>query len=314
MANIKIGKFTISPQSGSPGEDIAIGHTLSEAHTGRSSYQKLVRASISNAGANASATETLVVNGAPVKLTLNTSQLEIAYNVTTATINGVSNAARFRVSSTGKAITLVTNTGYTVSGNEGTFSNGFGTQDEGAVAIKVQFDANNTTSTVTIPVKVEYIDGTTWKVAGTFNILQSSSDADVVFTITPSTLSAFANTGGSQTVSISSNVGYSIEVQGDVSTDWVTLDRTTGTASTSNLKITAAAQAVGAAAREVSLKFKSTITGSVIGTLAISQLAGDAFAISWESNTLTFEPDAVGDIQTNKLTSNGDWYIEEVIS
>lgn len=310
--SIKIGKWEIAPQSGSAGTH-QIGHKLTERHTGRNRYQKLIRASISDPKADVSAIETLEIAGLTPFLTLNTSQTEIAYNVTNVTINGTSNAAKFRVSSSGKAITLVTNSGYTVSGNEGTFTSGFGEMTEGNIAIKVQFTSNSTTSSVTIPVKVEYYDGSTWNVAGTHNIIQSSSDADVSFTITPSTLSQFTKVGGKQTVSITSNIAYSIEVQGDTDTSWVTLSRQSGTASTQSLDITASAQAVGASERELSIKFKSTVTNSVIGTLEVSQDKGDDFAISWAQDTLTFTNDDINTIKNNTLTANSDWYLEENI-
>lgn len=312
MANLKIGKFEVAPQSGEAGS-VQIGHKLTERHTGRNKYQKLVRASISDPSANASAIETLEVAGLAPFLTLNTSQTEIAYNVTNVTINGMSNASKFRVSSTGKAITLVTNTGYTVSGNEGTFLNGFGEMAEGSISIKVQFEANNTPSSITIPVKVEYYDGSTWVLGGTHNIIQSSSDADVTFVITPATLTQFTKDGGKQTVSINSNVAYSIELQGDTETTWITLSRQSGTSGTAELDITAAAQAVGASARELSIKFKNNITGSVIGTLEVTQAKGEDFAISWENDTLTFTNDDVNTIKNNTLTANASWYLEENI-
>lgn len=312
MANLKIGKFEISPQSGEAGS-IQVGHKLTEKHTGRNKYQKLIRASLSNPAANVSAIETLEIVGLVPFLTLNTSQTEIAYNVTNVAINGVSNASKFRVSSAGKAITLVTNTGYTVSNNEGTFTSGFGEMAEGSISIKVQFTANNTNSTVNIPVTVEYYDGSTWKVGGAHTIYQSSSDADVTFVITPSTLTQFSKAGGKQTVSINSNIAYSIELQGDTETTWVTLSRQSGNSGTANLDITAAAQVVGASARELSIKFKNNVTGSVIGTLEVSQAKGDDFAISWESDTLTFTNDDVNNIKTNTLTANSSWYLEENI-
>jgi hypothetical protein len=312
MANLKIGKFEISPQSGEAGS-IQVGHKLTEKHTGRNKYQKLIRASISNPAANASAIETLEIVGLAPFLTLNTSQTEIAYNVTNVTINGVSNASKFRVKSTGKAITLVTNTGYTVSNNEGTFTSGFGEMAEGNISIKIQFTANNTASTINIPVTVEYYNGSTWLPGGTHIIYQSSSDADVTFVITPSTLTQFSKAGGKQTVSINSNIAYSIELQGDTETNWVTLSRQSGNSGTANLDITAAAQVVGASARELSIKFKNNVTGSVIGTLEVSQAKGDDFAISWESDTLTFTNDDVNNIKTNTLTANSSWYLEENI-
>ena len=312
MASLKIGKWEVSPQSGGAGTH-TIGHKLTEKHTGRNRYQKLIRASISNPAANKEAIETLEIAGLTPFLTLNTSQTEIAYNVTNVTINGVSNAAKFRVSSSGKAITLVTNSGYTVSSNEGTFTSGFGEMAEGSIAIKVQFAANNTTSAVTIPIKVEYYDGSAWKTSGTHNVIQSSSDADVTFTITPSTLSQFTKAGGKQSVSITSNIAYSIELQGDTDTSWITLSRQSGTASTQSLDITASAQVVGASARELNIKFKNTVTNSVIGTLEVSQAKGDDFAISWANATLTFTNDDINTIKNNTLTANSDWYLEENI-
>lgn len=310
MGNIKIGKWEISPQSGSAGKT-PIGHKLTERNTGRNKYQKLVRSTFVNSAAQKDAIETLEVAGLTPYLTLNTSTTEIAYNVTNVTINGMSNAAKFRVSSTGKSISLVANTGYTISGNEGTFTNGFGETAEGTIAIKVSFEPNNTTASVTIPIKVEYYNGSTWVVSGTHNVVQSSSDADVSFAITPSTLNEFTKDGGKQTVSITSNVAYSIELQGDTETSWITLSRQSGTATTQTLDITAAAQVVGASVRELSIKFKSNITNSVIGTLEVRQAKGEDYAISWEQSVLTFTNDDLNQIKTNNLTANADWYIEE---
>lgn len=310
--SFKIGKWEISPQSGVAGRH-EIGHKLVERHTGRKVYQKMVRAVISNPAANSNAVETLTIEGLAPFLTLNTSQTEIAYNVTSAVINGVSNAEKVRVSSSGKEVILVTNTGYTVSSNEGTFSNGFGEQAEGPISLKVQFATNSTTESVTIPVMLEFYDGSSWQTAGTHNIIQSSSDADVTFNVTPSVLSDFEGAGGSQTVSVTSNIAYSIEVQGDVETNWLTLSRSTGSASTEELVITAAAQAVGASAREVSVKFKSAVTGSVIGTLSVKQAAGEDFSISWESSTMTFTNDDLNTIKQNVLTANESWYLEEPV-
>lgn len=312
MASIKIGKWEISPQSGNAGTT-QIGHKLTERHTGRSKYQKLVRATISDPKADVEAIETLEIAGMAPYLSINTSQTEIAYSVTQVVINGMSNASKFRVSSTGKAITLTTNTGYTVSGNEGTFTNGFGEQVEGGIAIKVTFTSNSTTSSVTIPIKIEYYDGSEWKVAGTHNVIQSSSDADVSFTVTPATLETFAKEGGKQTITIESNIAYTIELQGDTETSWITLSRTTGSASTETLDITANAQVVGADARNLSIKFKNNITNSVIKTIEVSQAKGEDFAISWAQDVLTFTNDDVNTIKTNNLTANSAWQIEEKI-
>lgn len=106
MGSIKIGKFEISQQTGTAGKT-PVGHKLTEKHTGRNKYQKMVRASILASGSKLEAIETLEIQGMTPFLTLNTSQTEVAYNVTTATVNGKSNAEKFRVSSSGKAITVV---------------------------------------------------------------------------------------------------------------------------------------------------------------------------------------------------------------
>lgn len=312
MGNIKIGKWEISPQSGSSGKHM-IGHKLTERHSGRNRYQKMVRATFSNPAANKESVEILEIAGIAPFLTLNTSQTDVAYNTGSVVLNGVSNAQKFKITYSGKAVTLASNTGYTVSGNEGIFTSGFGELAEGTVAIKVTFANNNTTNTVSIPVTIQYWDGSKYVSGATHNIIQSSADADIQFTVSPTSLNQFAMAGGKQTVTITSNVAYSIELQGDSETSWVTLSRTSGTASTQTLDITTSAQVVGASAREVSIIFKSTITGSVIRTLTVSQAKGDDYAISWEQSTMTFTNDDLNLIKTNNLTANADWYIEEKI-
>ena len=123
----------------------------------------------------------------------------------------------------------------------------------------------------------------------------------------------FTKDGGKQTVTINSNIAYSIELQGDTETSWVTLSRTNGTATTQTLDITASAQVVGADARNLSIKFKSSVTQSVIGTLNVSQAKGEDFAISWAQDTLTFTNDDYNTIKNNTLTANSAWQIEEKI-
>ena len=64
MAGLKIGKFEVSPQTGGAGSTV-IGHKLTEKHTGRNKYQKLIRASISDPSANVSAMESIEKIDAP---------------------------------------------------------------------------------------------------------------------------------------------------------------------------------------------------------------------------------------------------------
>lgn len=306
---MKLGKFEVAQQSGAAGVQI-IGVKYVEQHTGRGKYMKQLRA---NAG-TANAVATYEIEGKPSFLTLDTDMSEIAYNVVQATINGVSNAEKFRVSTAeGKTITLKANTGYTVNANEGVFSEGFGVQNQAAVAILVEFAVNATAATIEYPVTVEIWNGTEWTAAGTFTIKQSSSDADVNFTITPETLSDFSKDGETKKISIESNIGYNITKQGGADTSWITLDRSTANAGTTEINVTAAAQAVGSSERNLSLVFKNQVSNSVIGTLTVRQSAGDAYAVSWENDTVTFDNSELNTIKNNSLTANAEWYLEEVV-
>lgn len=308
-STLKLGKFEVAQQSGAAGVQI-IGVKYVEQHTGRGKYMKQLRA---NAG-TANAVATYEIEGKPSFLTLDTDMSEIAYNVVQATINGVSNAEKFRVSTAeGKTITLKANTGYTVNANEGVFSEGFGVQNQAAVAILVEFAVNATAATIEYPVTVEIWNGTEWTAAGTFTIKQSSSDADVNFTITPETLSDFSKDGETKKISIESNIGYNITKQGGADTSWITLDRSTANAGTTEINVTAAAQAVGSSERNLSLVFKNQVSNSVIGTLTVRQSAGDAYAVSWENDTVTFDNSELNTIKNNSLTANAEWYLEEVV-
>ena len=309
MATLKFGKFEAAQQSGQAGVQI-IGVKYVEQHTGRAKHMKQLRA---NAG-TASAVATYEVEGKPSFLALDTDMSEIAYNIVQATINGISNAEKFRVStSEGKQITLKPNTGYTVNSNEGTFAEGFGLQNQAAVAVLIEFTVNATDATIEYPVSVEIYTGTEWKLAGTFTVKQSSSDADVHFTLTPDTLPAFSKAGESKTVSIESNIGFNITKQGGSDTSWITIDKSTGNAGTTEINITAAAQKVGTAERNLNLVFKNQVSNSVIGTLVIIQSKGDDYAVSWENNAVTFANNELNTIRNNNLTANAEWYIEEVV-
>ncbi|MDR1882983.1 MAG: hypothetical protein LBR26_09435 [Prevotella sp.] len=310
-----IGLFEIAPTSGTAGEN-NIGHKLREANTGRNQHQKLIRATITNPEANEDAIEILKVEAKPPFLTLDTEVADVVHNAIEKNIAGVSNAEKFRISTTdtGKNLSLKANTGYTVSGLVGTFTEGFGLTAQGTVSILVGFTTNTTAAAVDIPVLVEYYDGEAWQVAGTFTITQATSDSTVSFTLDPATLTQFDKAGEERTVSIQSNVGYTIEKQGGADVSWLTLSRVIGNVGTENLILAAAAQPVGASARELIVIFKSDITGSVIGQLAISQAAGDDFSISWENEEIAFTNNQVGTIIYNKLTANADWNIEEVLS
>lgn len=314
MTSFRIGKFEIGQQQGVAGE-VGIGHKYVEQHTGRNPYMKQVRATLTDPKASVEAIETLTVTGKKPFLTLETESSDISYNVQQVTINATSNAEKFRVATTGKAITLKPNAGYTVAENIGTFTDGFGLSNQGAVAAIVSFATNATAAVQDIPVKMEYWDGSAWQACGTHTIHQSSSDTEVHFTLDPTTVNPFTKAGGSVRVAVLSNMAYSIEKQGGSDVSWLTLDRTEGVASEvpTDLNITVAAQAVGADARNANIVFKSQITGSVIGTLFISETVGEAFAISWQNASISFTNDEVGTIKNNTLTANAAWALEEVI-
>lgn len=309
MATLKFGKFEAAQQSGQAGVQI-IGVKYVEQHTGRGKYMKQLRASAGTANAVA----TYEIEGKPSFLALDTDMSEIAYNIVQATINGTSNAEKFRVSTAeDKIITLKPNTGYTVNSNEGTFSEGFGLQNQAAVAILVEFAVNSTAATVEYPVTIEIWNGTEWKIAGTFTVRQSSSDADVNFVVTPGTLEAFDKAGGVKAISIESNIGFNVTKQGGSDTSWISLDKLAGNAGTTEIKITATSQKVGGSGRNLSLVFKNQVSNSVIGTLLISQSEGDGYAVSWENDTVTFANNELNEIKNNNLTANAEWYIEEVV-
>lgn len=309
MAGFKIGKFEVAQQSGQAGVNI-IGVKYVEQHTGRSKYMKQMRA---NAG-TANAIATYEVVGKPSFLALDTDMAEISYNVVQATINGMSNAEKFRVSTTaGKTITLKANIGYTVNANEGVFAAGFGTQNQGAVAILVEFIMNSTAATIEYPVSVEIWNGTAWVIAGTFTIKQSSSDADVNFNITPESLTAFAKGGETKKITVNSNIAFSVAKQGGADTAWITLDKSLGNTENTDINITAATQAVGTSQRNMSLVFKNQVSNSVIGTLMVVQNAGDAYTVSWSQPIVSFSNTELNTIKNNNLTTNASWYIEEVV-
>nr|WP_302830023.1 hypothetical protein [uncultured Bacteroides sp.] len=309
MATLKFGKFEAAQQSGQAGVQI-IGVKYVEQHTGRGKYMKQLRASAGTANAVA----TYEIEGKPSFLALDTDMSEIAYNIVQATINGISNAEKFRVSTAeDKIITLKPNTGYTVNSNEGTFSEGFGLQNQAAVAILVEFAVNSTAATVEYPVTIEIWNGTEWKIAGTFTVRQSSSDADVNFVVTPGTLEAFDKAGGVKAISIESNIGFNVTKQGGSDTSWISLDKLAGNAGTTEIKITATSQKVGGSGRNLSLVFKNQVSNSVIGTLLISQSEGDGYAVSWENDTVAFANNELNEIKNNNLTANAEWYIEEVV-
>lgn len=246
MAALKIGKFEVAQQSGTAGT-IENGIKYAIEHTGRAVYQKQARGTCGVGDTAATAILTLTIAARAPFMMLLSNSLDVAWDTVEAAVRATTNAEKFRVTSSGKAITLKSSSIYTVNDNEGTFTNGLGLDSQHSFDITVQFVTNVTADNVVIPVLIEYYDGTAWKPAGTFTIKQSSADADFVITSDPATLQQFANTGGNQTLAITSNKAYTIEKQGS-DTAWFSIDRTTGTAGTADLKVTVVANPVAAAA------------------------------------------------------------------
>jgi hypothetical protein len=316
MANIIIGKFEVGPQSGGAGSN-AISHRLLNANTGRGVYQKQIRASITNSGASANAIETLTLEAKAPFLDLDDDAADVSYAVIEAIFSAETNAEKFRISSTAtsKNVTLKANTGYSVSANVGIFTaSEFGIAAQENVSIKVGFTSNATAGDVTIPILVEYWDGSSWQTGGTFTITQATQDSTVEFSVTPATLDTFIRAGEMKSVSVICNVDYTIEKQGGVDTSWLTLSAAAGQAEIIlPLNLTAAAQAVGAAQRSLNVVFKSLLTNSTIGTLTVTQEAGEAYAIAWQDATLSFLNSEVNQIKTNTLTCNANYALEEAL-
>lgn len=308
MAVLKIGKFEIAQQSGSAGT-IQNGVKYAVEHTGRAPHQKQARGYCGTA----SQTLDLSITGKAPFMTLASNSQDIAWDTTTATVTVTTNAEKFRVSSGGKTITLQSSAAYTVNGLIGTFSNNLGMDSQHDAVLAFGFGTNTTSGTVSIPILIEYYDGSTYKTAGTFTVNQSSADADFVITSNPATLNQFANTASSQTVAITSNKNYTIEKQGgDIS--WFTISRTTGTPGTANLKVDVVAQAVAAPARSGSIIFKNPISGSTVLTLAVTQAAGVPYSITITPNTVTFANNELNVIKNVEIVANAAWQLEEVIN
>lgn len=311
MAVLKIGKFEVAQQSGTAGT-IENGIKYAIEHTGRAVYQKQARGICGVGDTAATAILTLTIAARAPFMTLLSNSLDVAWDTVEAAVRATTNAEKFRVTSSGKAITLKSSSIYTVNGNVGTFTNGLGLDSQHSFDVTVQFATNVTANNVAIPVLIEYYDGTAWKSAGTFTITQSSADADFVITSDPATLQRFANAGGTQTLAITSNKAYTIEKQGS-DTAWFSIGRTTGTAGTADLKVTVVANPVAAAARTGTIIFKNPISGSTVLSIAVSQAAGDAYAISFNPTTIAFQNNELNKIKNTELTANASWQIEEVL-
>lgn len=310
---IKIGKWEIAPQSGDAGTH-SIVHKQTSPYTGREKYTKVVRATIVD-NESTYVDETLEINAKDHFLNIvGNSYAEVAYNSTELIIPINTNAFKFKIEPEITVVELSSYGGYTASDNVGTFPTYMGLESAFDASIKVTFPINAEAGVLTRVFNIYMWVRTKFVKVGEFRIHQSSSDHDAGFIIAPPVLKTFNGGAASpQTVSITSKVPYTIRRESLGDPTWVSLSRESGEAGTADLTISVYDQKTGAAARDVTLKFISNITNSVLATLNVHQLAGIPYTISWEQETLTFQPDDVHVTKTNKLTANAGWQIEEKV-
>lgn len=303
----QIGKFDIAIQNGSAGTT-QNGVKYAREHTGRAPHAKQAR----GVTGSAEAILNLTISGKAPFMNLQSNAVDIAWNTTSAQVTVTTNAEKFQVSSVGKAVTLQSSAGYTVNGLTGTFTSNLGLDAQHSAVVTFGIANNNTANGVTAPITIKYWDGTAYQVAGTFTINQSSADADANITLTPTALPSFLATGATKTVSVVSNIAYSIEKQGaDIA--WFTISRSSGVAGTAGLDIVVSAQEVAAPMRSGSVVFKNPISGSTIVTLEISQQAGQPYQMSISPSSLIFTASELNTIKNVTVTANGAWTIEEII-
>ncbi|MFI3322073.1 MAG: hypothetical protein R3Y50_06065 [Rikenellaceae bacterium] len=309
MAVLNLGKIEVGVQSGTAGTH-EVGVKYTTEHTGRSNYTKQFR----GVAGDASAVATVTIAGAAQSMQLLATSDDVAWDAIVASVTVRTNSEKFRVSTTSeKAITLKSASAYTVNELVGTFTSTLGKADKHEAVISFGFTTNTTSAEEVIPIIIEYWDGTEYQTAGTYTINQSSADADITISANPSTIAQFSNAASSVDVVITANKAISLSKAG-ASTDWFSISANSATAGDTTLTISVTAQAVAASERSGSVVIKNPVSGSTILTLAISQAAGDAYAISITPTSISFDNDEVNVIKNVEVTANAAWYIEEVIS
>lgn len=327
MAELKAGKFTLSPQSGAAGTHDIV-HKLNDTHTGRDPYVRAIKASIKE-DPNTSTIEILTIAGAPYHITFTETQKQVAYNATSVVFMCTTNAYRIRIyPSEDEPENLIAGIDstevYTVSQDSTSYrltvaDSRTGSQAEATFPIKIRLTQNNTTVTKGYSLR---IDMTTQEgeVIETDNlvlsIIQDSSDSAFSAWFDPGDPPAVSKAGKTFTVSIFSNTP-SYSVYEDAS--WIETTATSPSGSgdhyTAGLTITVSPQKVAALAREGTIYLKSSITGSILASMLISQEAGEAYNIQWGQTSLSFEPTdfSKGTTKTNTLTANSNWDIIESV-
>lgn len=325
MAELKVGKFTLSPQSGAAGTHDIV-HKLNATHTGRDPYVKVIKASIKE-DPNVSTIEILTIAGAPYHISFTETQKQVAYNATSVVFTCTTNAYRITIypgedESDNLIAGIDTTEVYNVSQDGNIYhltvnDSNTGSQAEATFPIKIRLTQNNTTETKGYSLRI-CMTTQEGEIIGTDNlvlsIIQDSSDSALRAWFDPEDQPTVSKDGDTFTVSIFSNTP-SYSVNEDVS--WIETTTTAPSGSgnyySAGVTITVSPQKVAALAREGTIYLKSSITGSILASMIIQQEAGEAYNIQWGQTSLSFEPTdySKGTTKINTLTANSNWDITE---
>lgn len=325
MAELKAGKFTLSPQSGAAGTH-SIVHKLNATHTGRNPYTRVIKASIKE-DPNTSTIETLTIAGAPYHITFTETSKQVAYNATSVIFTCTTNAFGINIYPVedepenliaGIDSTEVYNVSQAGSLYRLTMSDpSTGSQAEATFPIKIRLTQNSTTKTKGYSLRIDMLaeDGSTIETDNlVLSIIQDSSDSAFNAWFDPEDQPTVSKAGDTFTVDVFSNTS-SYSVYEDVS--WIEITTTSpsgsGSSYTARLTITVSPQKVAALAREGTIYLKSSITGSILASMIIQQEAGEDYNIQWGQTSLSFEPTdySKATTKTNTLTANSNWDITE---
>lgn len=327
MAELKAGKFTLSPQSGAAGTH-SIVHKLNATHTGRNPYTRVIKASIKE-DPNVSTIETLTIAGAPYHITFPETSKQAAYNATTVVFTCTTNAYGIYIypaeDEPDNLIAGIDSTEVYNVKQEGTSyrltmaDSSTGSQAEATFPIKIRLTQNSTTETRGYSLRIDmiYEDGSVIETDNlVLTIIQDSSDSAFNAYFNPADHPTVSKAGETFTVDIFSNTS-SYTVDEDVS--WIDAFSTkpsgSGSSYTAQLTITVSSQKVAALAREGTIYLKSSITGSILASMLIKQEAGEAYNIKWGQTSLSFEPTDFSKAitKTNTLTANSNWDLTESV-
>lgn len=327
MAEIKAGKFTLSPQSGTAGTH-QITHKLNTLHTGRNPYTRTIKASIKE-DPNKYSIETLTISGAPLKITFTENEKHIAYDDTSVVFTCTTNAYGLYIERSEDAqpnfIEGIDASEIFTSTKEGDahrllmIDSNTGSQSEATFSIKFKLLQNSSPSRKNYNLTIYMLEEDETIIEDTVAhllIVQDSSDNSIQAYFEPSDWSEISKTGETFSIDIFSN-STAYEVYEDVA--WIDISQSSPIGYegkyNAKLSITVSPQKVASLKREGTIYIKSTITGSILDSFIISQEAGDPYNISWSTNSISFGPTdfSKGTTKTNTLTANSNWDITELV-